>query len=89
MPKGVHNGPRGMASADPETGPMRAIFAFVPLAVLETVSVAERKPFAEGVLVTVTVQSAVSSPFSVQVGEPALMSVVALTAAVEPADVAA
>src|SRR5580698_9877378 len=47
------------ASADPDTEPPSAISAVAPLDAFATVSVAERKPVAEGVLVTAIVQSTV------------------------------
>ena len=49
------------ASTEPLTGPPSAMFALVPLDAFDTVKVAERTPAAEGVLVTVTVQSTVLS----------------------------
>jgi hypothetical protein len=49
-----------------------------------TVSAAERRPTAEGVVVTVTWQSTEKSPFCVQAGAPAVMSGVEVNVAVAP-----
>jgi hypothetical protein len=72
------------ASTEPEMFPPSAILALPEE--FDTVSVAERNPTAEGVFVTVTVQSTVLSPLSVQAGEPAVMSGVELNDAVDAAD---
>jgi len=68
------------ASAEPAALPLSAIFASPP-EVFITVSVAERSPTADGVLLTAMVQSRVLSALRVQAGEAALKSGAALSKA--------